>query len=200
MRMEHTFLFTDLVGYTALTEEHGDDRAAEVATLFTARVRALAAAHRAEAVKALGDGMMVRCEDPALAMRLGLAIVGEARATPGLPAVRVGMHTGSAVQRDGDWYGAAVNVASRLCSAAGGDEVLVSEATCQAAGRRAPGIALGDERLHWLRNVRDPVRARVVSERECRLLERAERIRAAAGRLQRPARRRMTATAHVPFP
>lgn len=199
MRMGHTFLFTDLVGYTALTEEHGDERAAEVAVLFAARVRALAAAHRADAVKALGDGMMVRCEDPALAMRLGVAIVADARATAGLPAVRVGVHTGSAVQRDGDWYGAAVNIASRLCSAAGGDEVLVSEATCRAAGRRAPGVDLGDERLHWLRNVRDPVRARVVSERECRLLERAERLRAVARGVPRPARRRMTATTNVPL-
>lgn len=54
--------------------------------------------------------------------------------------------------------------------------------------RRAPGVDLGDERLHWLCNVRDPVRARVVSERECRLLEHAERIRA-VGRRVRPDRR-----------
>jgi adenylate cyclase len=72
-----TFLFTDLVGFTALTAERGDDHAADVALDCLAAV-------------------------------------------PGFPAGRAGMHTGPAVQRAGDWYGATVNVASRLCTAAAG--------------------------------------------------------------------------------
>lgn len=46
----------------------------------------------------------------------------------------MGVHTGPAIARDGDWYGRTVNVASRLCSVAGGGEVLISEATRSAAG------------------------------------------------------------------
>jgi class 3 adenylate cyclase len=63
------------------------------------------------------------------------------------------------VSRDGDWYGSAVNVASRLCSAAGGAEVLVSEEAVLAAGTM-DGVALGERRLHWLKNVPEPIAAR----------------------------------------
>jgi len=45
----------------------------------------------------------------------------------------VGMHTGPAVHRAGDWYGTTVNLASRLCTAASGGEVLVSASTALAA-------------------------------------------------------------------
>ena len=109
---------------------------------------------------------MIRGEDPGLAIRLGLRIVQELEAVPGFPAVRVGMHTGPAVCRNEDWYGTTVNVAARLCHAAGGGEVLVSDATAQAAGR-VHHVALGEERLHWLKNVSEPVAARLASEEEC---------------------------------
>jgi adenylate cyclase len=69
---QHTFIFSDLVGFTALTEANGDDRAAELALDFYGRVRTMLADHRAEEVKTIGDAVMLRCEDPALAVRLGL--------------------------------------------------------------------------------------------------------------------------------
>lgn len=160
----HTFLFTDLVGFTALTASEGDDRAADMALLFYDRVRRLLPRHRAEEVKTIGDALMLRCDDPALAVKLGLAIVAELEAVEGFPPVRVGIHTGPAVSRAGDWYGTTVNVAARLCSAAAGGEVLVSEATSHAAGRLRK-VALADERLHWLKNVTEPVAARAATGR-----------------------------------
>lgn len=157
----HTFLFTDLVGFTALAAERGDDRAAEVAVEFVRRVRSLTGEHRAEEVKTMGDGLMIRGEEPGLALRLGLRIVCDLESLDDFPAVRVGMHTGPAVNREGDWYGNTVNVAARLCAAAGGGEVLASETTCEAAGR-VPGLTMNDRRLHWLKNVTEPVAARSV--------------------------------------
>jgi adenylate cyclase len=154
----HTFIFMDLVGFTALSAERGDEGAAEVALSFYHHVRRLLERHRAEEIKTIGDAMMLRSDDPCTAIRLGLQVVGELEAR-GLPPVRVGIHTGSAVSRDGDWYGAAVNVAARLCSAAGGGEVLVSEATSESAAPLG-GVELGDRQLHWLKNVAEPVAAR----------------------------------------
>jgi class 3 adenylate cyclase len=109
--------------------------------------------------------MMLRCDDPQLAICLGLKAVDDLDAR-GLPPVRVGVHTGTAVCRDGDWYGSGVNVAARLCSAAGGCEVLVSDTTRDAAGslRRA---RLGERQLHWLKNVPEPVAARPAYTHEC---------------------------------
>jgi adenylate cyclase len=154
----HTFLFTDLVGYTALADTEGDERAAEVAVEFAAMVGELLADQEASLVKALGDGLMIRCSEPADGIRLGLQIVAAVDAAAGLPSVRVGVHTGSAILRDGDWYGRGVNVAARLCAAAGGGQVLVSEKTRNAA----PGIRkveIGERKLHWLKNVTEPIAA-----------------------------------------
>jgi adenylate cyclase len=158
----HTFLFVDLVGFTALAAERGDDGAAEVALELFSRARALAPCHGAEVVKTLGDGLMLRAADPRAGVRLGIRLASEVDEAPGLPPVRVGVHAGPAAGRDGDWFGTTVNVAARLCSAAGGGEVLVSEATLAAAGR-LPLVALAGRRLHWLKNVTEPVAARVAS-------------------------------------
>jgi adenylate cyclase len=162
----HTFIFSDLVGFTALTEANGDDRAAELALDFYDRVRTMLADHRAEEVKTIGDAVMLRCDDATLAVGLGLRLVSALDAVPGFPPVRVGMHTGPAVGRGGDWYGATVNVAARLCAAAGGGEVLVGESTLQAAGRMRK-VRLEERRLHWLKNVTEPIPARLASERPC---------------------------------
>jgi len=161
----HTFLFMDLVGFTALTAEQGDDSAAEVALRLYAHVRRLLPAHRGEEIKTIGDAMMIRCEDPKRAVDLGLRISEQIGDEPGFPPVRIGVHTGSAVCRDRDWYGNGVNVAARLCSAAGGGEVLVSDAAREAAG--APDhIDFGARRLHWLKNVPEPVAARSAARAE----------------------------------
>jgi class 3 adenylate cyclase len=164
----HTFLFTDLVGFTALTEANGDDNAAELALDFYDRVRRLLPDEGVEEVKTIGDAIMLRSDDPAQAIRLGLRIVSALEQVPGFPPVRVGMDTGPAVSRSGDWYGATVNVAARLCAVAGGGQVLVSDATHAAAGS-IKWTELAEPELHWLKNVTEPVAARLASERECRL-------------------------------
>jgi adenylate cyclase len=159
----HTFVFTDLVGYTALADAEGDERAAEVAVQFAELVAALLPEHGASLVKALGDGLMIRCKEPADGIRLGLRIVAGVEATSSLPPVRVGVHSGSAVVREGDWYGRGVNVAARLCAAAGGGQVLVSEKTREAA-RGIRKLEVGERKLHWLKNVTEPIAAAPITE------------------------------------
>jgi adenylate cyclase len=160
----HTFLFADLVGFTALAELDGDDRALEVALSLQGRVRSLLADHEAEQVKAIGDGVMLRCAKAGAAVTLGLRLV-EAAEEPGFPPVRVGVHTGPALASEGDWYGRTVNVAARLCAVAPASQVLVSEATRAAAGRMR-GIDYGERELHWLRNVSEPIATYLVQARE----------------------------------
>jgi adenylate cyclase len=168
---EHTFLFADLVGFTALTDSEGDDRAAEVALSLYDHVRRLLPRYGAEEMKTLGDGIAVRCGQPADAIALAVQLVDEIDSLPGFPPVRVGIHTGPAVEREGEWYGRTVNVAARLCTAAGGGEVLVSEQARRDAGR-LHRVEFGERRLHWLRNVTEPIAAHLASERRCALLSR----------------------------
>lgn len=151
-----TFLFMDLVGFTALTAERGDSDAADVAHRFYRQVRDLLDRHGAEEVKTIGDAMMLRCEDPRGGIDLGVRLVERVDAAAEIPPVRVAVHTGTAVHREGDWYGNAVNVAARLCAVAGGGEVLVSDDARIAAGS-LDGLELEDRQLHWLKNVPEPV-------------------------------------------
>jgi adenylate cyclase len=152
----HTFLFADLVGFTALAEAEGDDRALEAVLALQRRVHDLLEEHSAEQVKSIGDGLMLRCGDPRAAVRLGLRVIEDVADEDGVPPVRIGIHTGPALASDGDWYGRTVNVAARLCAVAPGGEVMVSESTRSAAGEM-PGVDWGERELHWLRNVSEPV-------------------------------------------
>ena len=156
----HTFLFADLVGFTALSIERGDEHAAEVATRFQRTVRELAGRHGATVVKSLGDGAMVRAGDACDAVHLGLEL---ANGLDGLPPVRVGVNTGPAVERDGDFFGSTVNLAARLSQAARGGEVLLTDATRTAARRRRPRFEQRGART--FRNTRDPVVVYAASDR-----------------------------------
>src|SRR5829696_8667493 len=111
---------------------------------------------RPQEVKTIGDALMLRTGHSTAAIRLGLCIVHDVGARHGFPLVRVGMHTGPAVERGGDWFGATVNLAARVSAAAGGGEALLTEATKTAAGEVA-GVELR-ERGRWpFRNVGAPV-------------------------------------------
>ena len=128
----HTFLFADLVGFTELTSEQGDDEAAELAICFHRRVSELGRELGCHVVKAIGDAVMVRSENGEAAVQLASRILGLARAEA-LPPVRVGLDTGPAVERNGDWFGATVNTASRVTAAACAGELLMTERTRNAA-------------------------------------------------------------------
>ena len=146
-----TFLFADLAGFTALTEVHGDERAADVVSRFCREVGAMLP-EESEQVKSIGDAVLVRVPEAAAAVQLGVRIVEEIGGRHEFPVVRVGMHTGPAVERDGDWFGSTVNVAARVANAAEGGEVLVTDET-KAAADTVVDVSYDDRGSHRLRNV-----------------------------------------------
>ncbi len=162
-----TFLFADLSGFTALTEAHGDEDAADLAGDFFDDVRAILDEHGAEEVKTIGDATMIRCESASDAIGLALRMVQDIGTRHGFPSVRVGLHTGPAVEREGDWFGAAVNLAARVSAIAAGGQVLLTAESAEAAAAPGGGDlgALGDHEnvvlkprgRRALRNVSEPV-------------------------------------------
>lgn len=82
---EQTFIFADISGFTALTEVHGDEHAADLAAAFFEDARALLPAHGAQEVKTMGDAMMIRCDSPQAAIGLALRLVREVGARHGWP-------------------------------------------------------------------------------------------------------------------
>ena len=149
-----TFLFADIVGFTSFTERYGDDAAADLAARFRAGVDAILP-EGARLVKTMGDAVMVRLDDPAEAAATAVRIARSALC-PDDPPVRVGAHSGTAVERDGDFYGATVNIAARLAAFAQPGEALVTPEVAAAA--RASGLATDDRGERRLRNVLLPVR------------------------------------------
>jgi adenylate cyclase len=93
-------------------------------------VRGIVAEHLGRVVKDRGDGYFVAFDDPALAIASAVAIqraLAEHRRTNGFaPAVRIGLHTGSAIVIDDDYTGRDVVVAARIEELAGADEILIS--------------------------------------------------------------------------
>ena len=128
-----TFVFADLAGYTALTEERGDQAAARLAREFRRTMCALSRDHGASQVKSMGDGVMIWAPDAGAAIALAARTIDEVGTRPDLLPVRVGVHTGPAVMHGCDWYGSAVNVAARLAREAEPNQALVSAAARTAA-------------------------------------------------------------------
>ncbi len=149
------FVFADIAGFTALTEAHGDEQAAAFVDGFAAAVEKELPPD-ATRVKSIGDAVMLRVPDPGDAILLGLRMTRDVLREHGAYAVRVGLHHGPAVERDGDYFGATVNVAARVSSMAAGGEVLTTGATA-ALVPDLDGVLFESRGRHALRNVAEPV-------------------------------------------
>jgi predicted ATPase/class 3 adenylate cyclase len=152
-----TFLFTDLEGSTRLWEEHPDDMRVALAR-HDEILRKTVETHDGTIVKTTGDGLHAAfaTADHALgaAVDAQLSLTSEVWPLPEPLRVRMGIHTGAAEERDGDYYGPAVNRAARVAAAAHGGQILVSHAT-EELGRDSlpPGAVLVDLGEHRLRDL-----------------------------------------------
>ena len=131
--------FLDITGYTRLTEERGDEAAAELATTLATLVRGSSRAHAGQPVKWLGDGVMFFFPNPGDGVRAALDMV-EGVAAEALPPARVGIHAGPVVFQEGDYFGRTVNIAARIADYARPGEVLVSQEVVDAADLDGLGL------------------------------------------------------------
>jgi adenylate cyclase len=125
-RQMETAVFADLTGYTQLTEESGDDVAAETAGRFSQLAGEMAARYRGHVVKLLGDGVFLQFGDPDDAVMASLEMV-ESTGSRGLPAAHIGVNAGPMLYDEGDYFGRTVNIAARIASQAGSGQVYVGE-------------------------------------------------------------------------
>ena len=118
--------FADLSGYTKLTEEAGDEVAAQVSVKLAELVNEVASRHSGAVVKMLGDGVLFHFKDPQDAVMAGLEILDRVRPA-GLPPAHVGVNAGPMIYEEGDYFGRTVNIAARIASQAGPDQVFLGE-------------------------------------------------------------------------
>src|ERR1700687_3054228 len=117
-----TFLFTDVEGSTRLWEEHPDAMKAALARHDEILRRAIEGCV-GHVVKTTGDGFhaVFTVASDAVAAAIDAQLALRHSAGPAGPLrVRMGLHTGTAELRGGDYYGSAVNRAARLMSIAHG--------------------------------------------------------------------------------
>jgi putative ABC transport system ATP-binding protein len=125
-----TIMFSDIVGFTAMTERLGDQPVQEILHTYCSVVREQIAAHGGFEVKVQGDGFMIafpsarKAVGCAIAIQRSISAYGEHSATP--IALRIGLHTGEATKEGYDFFGRSVIVAARISAAAQGGEILVS--------------------------------------------------------------------------
>jgi adenylate cyclase len=124
-------MFTDLVDFSAWALHAGDTNALELLRQVDLALTSAITARGGHVVKRLGDGLMAVFEGPQQAVRAAheaCGTVARVRASGHRPQLRVGIHVGRPRKLGGDYFGVDVNIAARIAAAAGGGEVLVSDA------------------------------------------------------------------------
>ena len=147
-----TLFFSDIEDSTPLNDRLGDDTWVKVLAAHDKLLRKRIEANRGQVVKTAGDGFMVAFRDPEAACR---AAIGIQRDLPrdmtlrryGGVHVRIGIHTGQVVARDGDYFGRNVAMAARVANLAQGGETLASDAVHDALDEAAAVVLEELERV-----------------------------------------------------
>jgi adenylate cyclase len=150
-----TVAFADFVGFTRLGEALPPQDLVKLAGRLAALTRRVVG-EPVQFVKTIGDAVMLVSPDAEKLMNAVLELLDTAAAEQ-LPQLRAGAATGLAVSRAGDWYGSAVNLASRVAGVARPGVLLVTESTRVAVGDRQ-GVGWSGPKVAQLRGLREEVR------------------------------------------
>ncbi|KAA1418984.1 adenylate/guanylate cyclase domain-containing protein [Nocardioides humilatus] len=129
-----TIFFSDIENSTQLNARMGDKDWVRVLEAHDQVLRGRITQYRGQVVKTAGDGFMVAFRDAEAACRAAVAIQSDLRRPSellrrhGKVRVRIGIHTGQVVAKDGDYFGENVALAARVADLASGGEVLCSDA------------------------------------------------------------------------
>jgi LuxR family transcriptional regulator, maltose regulon positive regulatory protein len=155
-----TFLFTDIEGSTQLWERHPEAMRSALAR-HDAILRHAVEEYRGVVVKSIGDGVHAVFTSPIDAAMAALAAQRALRTEPwgeiGALRVRMALHTGVAEERDGDYFGPALNLVARLLAAGHGGQVLLSQTTQALLREQLPrDLELRDLGAHRLKDLIHP--------------------------------------------
>ncbi len=158
-----TIMFTDVEGSTALRTTLGDAEADALLRQHDQLVREQIEANQGQDQKAaLGDGFLAVFVSTrralACAIDIQKALDSFNRARSGMPLnIRIGLNTGEVAWQDGQLSGEAVHAAARVCAAASGRQILVSDVTRQLAGT-VPDVTFRDAGEFQLKGFPQPWR------------------------------------------
>ena len=131
--------FVDLAGFSAITEVFGDEAAVAVLDVFERLVNE-SLAKGGRQVKWIGDEVMLAFDDPDTALRALGHLLPACRADARLPLTRAGLHYGPVIPRGNDFFGATVNIASRITASSSAGRVLATQPIAEVA--EAKGVSV----------------------------------------------------------
>ena len=157
-----TFLFTDVEGSTRLWEQNPDAMRSALAR-HDVIMRSAIADSDGEVVKSTGDGLMAVFALPTSALSAGIAaqrgLLDERWPDGCAIRVRIGIHTGEAESRGGDFFGPAVNRTARIMAAGHGGQIVLSGSTAALVTGQLPDtVTLRDLGEHRLKDLGRPER------------------------------------------
>jgi predicted ATPase len=148
-----TFLFTDIEGSTRLWQDNEASMRKAVAR-HDQLLQSVVADHGGVVFSTMGDGLAAAFQSASAALFCAVEAQGrldrEFRTDVSPLRVRMGLHTGEAELRDGDYFGTAVNRAARLAAVAHGGQIICSSATAELAESNIGLVNLGEHRLRDL--------------------------------------------------
>ena len=164
-RAVRTFMFTDIVGSTALVEAIGDEEWHDLLHWHDETLRSCIKENAGEEVDHTGDGFFVAFPDARAALACAIAIqrtlADHRRAHGFAPQVRIGVHGAEATRVGDDYEGAGVHAAARIGAIAEGAEILSSVETIDGIGN----LATGEPREVTLKGLAKPVQVVAVDWR-----------------------------------
>lgn len=155
------FLFSDLRAYTDYVETHGAAQAASLLDRYRTLVRAAIKRFGGAEIKTEGDSFYVVFNSVSSAVRCGLVITANALLDAAehpdeLIKVGIGVHAGETIETSEGYVGSPVNIAARICSQAGPNEVLVSE-TVRSLTRTVLPVRFEARGKRQLKGIAEPV-------------------------------------------
>ncbi|HYC07270.1 MAG TPA: LuxR C-terminal-related transcriptional regulator, partial [Candidatus Binatia bacterium] len=143
-RLRRAFLFTDIVGSTALIGVIGDDAWIDLRRWHDARLRAIFSARHGEELDHAGDGFLVAFERTGDAIDCAIdiqrALADHRRHEGFAPSVRIGIHVSEAVREGSGFAGRAIHEGARIVALAGADEIVASMDAVRDAPPRKPPV------------------------------------------------------------
>ena len=125
-------MFTDIVGSTAMTQNHGDEAAQQVVRTHDRIVRAALSTYHGQEVKHTGDGIMASFANTANSVSAAIYIQRKTdesnKANPTVPlGIKIGINSGEPIVENNDLFGTTVQLSARIVDKASNHEIFVSE-------------------------------------------------------------------------
>ncbi len=152
---EYVFLIADLSGYTALTEAHGNLSATDVVTRY-AQIIDVLLHPGVRLVDRVGDEALIVASDASELLAIAIAFRKAVEQEPLFPSVHMGLHAGTAVEKDGRYFGKALNLTSRVASHASGGQILCTREIVSRTNEKS-GVTFCSVGRIQFKNIRDPV-------------------------------------------